>query len=42
MGVSYTDNPHNISEITSYVVLEKERIVAEIIGNPKCYFYDIF
>lgn len=40
MGVSYTDNPHNISRIASYVVLEKERIVAEIIGNPKCYFYD--
>lgn len=40
MTVSYTDNPHNISEITSYVTTEKEKIVAEIFGNPKCYFYD--
>lgn len=36
----YTDNPYNISEITPYVTMEKERIVAEILENPKCYFYD--
>lgn len=40
MAVSYTDNPHNISEINSYITTEKEKIAAEIFGNPKCYFYD--
>lgn len=40
MAVSYTDNPHNISEITSYVTTEKEKIVAGIFGSSKCYFYD--
>lgn len=40
MAVSYTDNPHNISEITSYAITKKEKIVAEIYGSPKCYFYD--
>ena len=40
MAVNYTDNPHNISEIISYVTTKKEKIVAEIIGRPKCYFYD--
>ncbi len=38
--MSYTDNPHNISEITSYVIMEKEKIVVEIFKNSKCYFYD--
>lgn len=40
MAVSYTDNPHNISEIIPYVTMEKEKIAAEIIGSSKCYFYD--
>lgn len=40
MSVSYTDHPHNMSEIASYVITEKEKIVAEIFGNSKCYFYD--
>ncbi len=40
MALSYTDNPHNISEIISYVTTEKEKIVAGILGNSKCYFYD--
>lgn len=40
MAVCYTDNPHNMSEITSYVTTETERIVAAILENPKCYFYD--
>lgn len=40
MSGSYTDNPCNISEIASYVVMEKNQIVAEILGNSKCYFYD--
>lgn len=40
MTVGYTDTPHNISEISPYVITEKEKIAAEIIGNPKCYFYD--
>lgn len=40
MDINYTDNAHNISEIIPYVITEKERIVAEILENPKCYFYD--
>ena len=40
MVVSYTDNPYNISEITSYVTTEKEKIVAEILESTKCFFYD--
>lgn len=40
MAGGYTDNPHNISEIASYVTIEKDKIVAEIIANSKCYFYD--
>ena len=40
MAVSYTDNPHNMSEITSYVITEKEKIVAEIFEKSRCYFYD--
>ncbi len=40
MAVSYTDNPHNMSEISNYVATEKEKIVAEIFGRSKCYFYD--
>ena len=40
MTVSYTDNPHNITEISSFVIMEKENIIAEIFGKPKCYFYD--
>lgn len=40
MDISYTDNPHNMSEIASYVTTEKEKIVAEIYGKSKCYFYD--
>lgn len=40
MAVSYTDNPHNVSELIPYVVADKAKIVAEIMGAPKCYFYD--
>lgn len=40
MAVAYTDNPHNISEIASYVITEKNRIIAEIYEASKCYFYD--
>lgn len=40
MKGDYTDNPHNITEISSYVTMKKEIIVAEIIGSQKCYFYD--
>lgn len=40
MAVGYTDNPHNMSEINSYVTTEKEKIVAEIYTKSKCYFYD--
>lgn len=38
--MSYTDTPHNISKITPYVIMEKEKIVIEIFKNLKCYFYD--
>uniref|UniRef100_UPI00402695D3 hypothetical protein n=1 Tax=Coprococcus sp. TaxID=2049024 RepID=UPI00402695D3 len=40
MTCRYTDNPHNISEIIPWVIIEKEKIVQEILGNTKCYFYD--
>ena len=40
MTSRYTDNPHNISEIIPWVIIEKEKIVQEILGNTKCYFYD--
>lgn len=40
MPGSYTDNPLNISEIASYVIMEKEQIIAEILNNSRCYFYD--
>ena len=40
MNVSYTDNPHNISEIISSVITVKDRIVKEILKSTRCYFYD--
>lgn len=40
MAVGYTDMPHNMTEITPYVVTDKETIVTEVLGNQKCYFYD--
>lgn len=40
MADCYTDTPHNMAEIISYVTIEKDQIVAEIIGKSKCYFYD--
>ena len=40
MDINYTDNASNISEIIPYVITEKEEIVAGILNNPKCYFYD--
>lgn len=40
MTVGYTDIPHNIAEIIPYVTIDKDSIVAEIIGKQKCYFYD--
>lgn len=40
MSVSYTDNPHNMSEISNYVTTEKEQIIAKIFRSAKCYFYD--
>lgn len=40
MAINYTDNPHNVSEITPCVITEKEKIVTEIFGKSKCYFYD--
>lgn len=40
MIVNYTDNPHNISELYSYIIIEKEKVISEIFGKKKCYFYD--
>ena len=40
MDINYTDNPHNMSEINSYVTTEKKEIVAVIYEKSKCYFYD--
>lgn len=40
MAVSYTDSPHNMSQITAYVVTKKEKIITEIYKHSKCYFYD--
>lgn len=40
MPDSYTDNPHNMSEVTPFVTIEKGKIAAEIYGKSKCFFYD--
>lgn len=40
MKISYIDNPHNISDIATCVVMEEDKIVSEIISASKCYFYD--
>lgn len=40
MAVSYTDNPQNMRAISDFVITEKEKIIAEIYGRSKCYFYD--
>ncbi|MBQ4284257.1 MAG: hypothetical protein IJB96_10070 [Lachnospira sp.] len=40
MAEGYTDRPHNMSEITPYVITERDRIVQQIYTSNKCYFYD--
>lgn len=40
MAAGYTDTPHNMAEITPYVVTDKKAIAAEILGKQKCFFYD--
>jgi len=40
MVVGYTDTPHNMAEITPYVITDEEAIAAEILGKQKCFFYD--
>ena len=40
MAVGYVDSPHNMTEITPHVIVDKEIIAAEILEKPKCYFYD--
>lgn len=40
MAVGYTDTPHNMAEIMPHVITDKAAMVAEILGKPKCYFYD--
>lgn len=40
MADGYTDTPYNFSEIEPWVITDVDRIVAEIYGRKKCYFYD--
>jgi len=40
MTAGYTDTPHNMAELTPYVITDKNTIVAEIMEKQKCYFYD--
>ncbi len=40
MADGYTDTPHNMSEIIPYVIMDKERMIGEILGKRRCYFYD--
>lgn len=40
MTVRYTDTPHNMAEISAYVITEKTNIISEILSKPMCYFYD--
>lgn len=40
MVTGYTDVPYNMGEIAQYVVTDEDRIVSEIIGAARCYFYD--
>lgn len=40
MGNGYTDTPHNMKEILSDVIIEKDAITRAVIGSSKCYFYD--
>ncbi len=40
MADGYTDIPYNMAEIVPYVITDRERIVTEIFGKQKCYFYD--
>lgn len=40
MAGGYTDTPHNMAEIATYVITDKKTIVAELFEKEKCYFYD--
>lgn len=40
MAAGYTDTPHNMEEITPYVIADKKIIAAEILRKQRCYFYD--
>lgn len=40
MVVGYTDTPHNMEEISAYVITDKNIIVGELLQRQKCYFYD--
>lgn len=40
MEAGYTDTPHNMKEILSDVITEKNAIISAVIGSSKCYFYD--
>lgn len=36
----YTDTPHNMAEITPFVIVDKESAAAEVLRRQKCFFYD--
>ncbi len=40
MAIGYTDVPGNMPDLMPYIITDKGKIVSEIIGSQKCYFYD--
>lgn len=40
MAGGYTDTPDNMAEMISNVITDRRRIIAEILGKQKCFFYD--
>lgn len=40
MAVGYTEIPHNMAEITPYVITDKNIVAVEILEKQRCYFYD--
>ena len=40
MATVYIDTPHNFAMVETYVIFEKTKIISEILGARKCFFYD--
>lgn len=40
MAYGYTENPHNMEEINSFVITDVQKIISLIISTKTCYFYD--